>query len=53
MKKEKKKVMFKESENVEFSQFERKWNDKKGNKANMVTGKFTVPEIRAIMDSLC
>jgi len=32
---------------------ERKWNDSKSNKANLVKGKFEPAEIKVLMNSLC
>lgn len=52
VKKEKKKVIFNEQMNEVFDYNERKWNDDK-DKDGFIQGKFTVPEIKTLMKSLC
>ena len=54
-KKKEKQVKFNEeaNETLEIGAVERKWNDSKGQKHNLVQGKFQVAEIKRIMQALC
>jgi uncharacterized coiled-coil DUF342 family protein len=52
----KKSVVFNEQENEvvkEISGVERKWNDYKGMKSQLVQGKFQPDEIKALMNAIC